>query len=186
MPSETPLQAGTLLVAPPTLLDPNFRRTVVLVCEHNTEGCFGLVLNRPLDVQLDEVLDEVQGYDDALSLGGPVQPETLHYLHRHGQTVPGAAAVAEGLYWGGDFDVLRALVRGGETDDRTLRFFLGYAGWGRTQLEEEIDAGGWILTEALPEEVFSETPDGLWRAVLRRMGGEYALLSNFPDNPRMN
>ena len=189
------LAPGTLLVAPPTLGDPNFRRSVVLLCEHSEiEGSFGLSLGRPLEQELtlSDVLDlgapatRLRGEDFPLALGGPVQPETLHYLHRHPEAVPDAQQVAEGVWWGGDFEDVKQLLADGEADAESLRFFLGYAGWGPSQLRAEMDQGGWILASADPEIVFPESLEAFWRQIMRRMGGEYALLSNFPDNPRMN
>lgn len=188
------LAPGTLLIAPPTLGDPNFRRTVVLLCEHTAaEGSFGLVLSRPLgDVALGDVLDlddlasRLGGEDYPLALGGPVQPDTLHYLHRHPSAVPGAREVADGVFWGGDFEDVKALLASGEADAQSLRFFLGYSGWGAGQLQAEMDRDGWILARASADLVFPESTDDFWRRLMRQMGGEYALLSNFPDNPRMN
>jgi putative transcriptional regulator len=178
--------AGFLLVAPPIMADPNFFRSVVLLCEHGAEGSFGLILNRILSLHLEEVLEDVERYPDPIALGGPVQPDTLHFLHRHGNDVINAVPVLNDVYWGGDFEQIKALVRDGRTSAQNLRFFLGYAGWSDGQLENEIGQGGWILAEARPEEIFAENPASLWRTVLRRMGGEYAVLANFPDDPSMN
>lgn len=178
---------GMLLVAPPALADPNFRRAVVFLCDHNDEGSFGLVLNRPLALRLSEVLEDgVFSHDAGLALGGPVEPNTLHFLHRHAALEADAVAVRDGVYWGGDFEVVKDLIRTGNASNDDLRFFLGYAGWSPGQLQEEIDGGGWIVTPASSEEVFTDDADGLWRAVLARMGGEFALLVNYPDDPRMN
>ena len=195
MPDDLDLAPGVLLVAKPTLGDPNFRRSVVLLCEHNEMGGFGLSLGRPLEEQelsLSDALDlgdptvQVRAEDFDLTLGGPVQPETLHYLHRYPEAVPGATEVTEGVWWGGDFEDVKALLAEGGGDPQHLRFLLGYAGWGAGQLRAELDQGGWILAEATPSLVFPESLDAFWRQVMRRMGGEYALLSNFPDDPRMN
>ena len=177
---------GLLLVAPPVLEDPNFRRTVVFLCEHGLEGSFGLILNRSLSLSLGDVVEELHTDHDLLSLGGPVQPNTLHFLHRYGDGVPDAIAVLDGVSWGGNFESVKARVQAGESHPGKIRFFLGYAGWGAQQLNDEIEQGGWILARATPSLIFSEEPDNLWRSVLRRMGGEYAMLANFPDDPRMN
>jgi putative transcriptional regulator len=90
------------------------------------------------------------------------------------------------VLWGGDFDMILAIINAYQTSANDLRFFLGYAGWGEGQLYEEVEAGGWIVTGAQPHDIFDVEPDVLWRDVLRRMGGEYAILANFPDDPRMN
>lgn len=186
MSSERDLKPGTLLIAPPMMHDPNFRRTVVLLCEHNEEGSFGLVLNRPLALSLHEVMHGVARQETSISMGGPVQPDTLHFLHCHGDLLPKAIPLRDGIAWGGDFELLKVLIETGQTSPRDLRFFLGYSGWSAGQLESEVEAGGWILARADAAAIFAEDPADLWRASLRRLGGEYALFSNFPEDPRMN
>ena len=176
---------GMLLVAPPLMEDPNFRRTVVLLCEHSPEGSFGLILNRPLTLNLSEVVDDLGG-DDMVSLGGPVQQNTLHFLHRHSEYITDAITLLDGVHWGGDFEAIKLLVQTKMATTHDLRFFLGYAGWAPGQLQEEIDAGGWFVAYADDMLIFPDDPVTLWRTVLRRMGGDYALLSTFPDDPRMN
>ena len=183
--SDIPLAPGVLLIAPPMMADPNFRRAVVLLCEHGPDGSFGLILNRPLTLQLGEVLDEF--YSDApLSLGGPVQQDTLHFLHRHGDLIGDAVPVLDGVHWGGDFEAVKTLVQTEVATPNDLRFFIGYAGWSPGQLGEEVEQDGWFLAHADDVLVFDDEPETLWRTVMRRMGGEYALLSTFPDDPRMN
>jgi putative transcriptional regulator len=179
------LAPGMLLVAHPMLGDPNFRRSVVLICEHSADGSFGLILNRPLDLALSDVVDGLSG-DDLLSLGGPVQQDSLHFLHRHDDVLEGAIPVMDGVHWGGDFETVKTLVWAEQASPRDLRFFIGYAGWSAGQLEDEVGEGGWFLAPATDDLVFADAPKHLWRTVLRRMGGEYALLVNFPDDPRMN
>jgi len=167
---EVDLGPGTLLISAPMMQDPNFRRSVVLLCEHNDrEGTFGLILNRELDVSLGDVLDEYVTYDPPLYMGGPVQNETLHYVHTR-DDIPGG----------------QQLAKGGDAAPDNLRFFLGYAGWGPGQLEAELGEEAWIPAPGAAEFIFDTNPDQLWRTILRRMGGEYAVLANFPDDPRMN
>ena len=177
---------GTLLVAEPPLADPNFRRTVILLCEHSVEGSFGLVLNRPTGHHLAEVSLTPLPFDGELSLGGPVQPDTLHYLHPYGDEVDGAMPVVEGVYWGGDFEQVQALLADETLDPERFRFFVGYSGWGPGQLDEEHDEGSWIVLPATADLIWAAADDTLWRRVLRALGGDYALLSTYPDDPRMN
>lgn len=185
--SEVDLSPGTLLISAPMMQDPNFRRSVVLLCERNDqEGAFGLILNRELDVQLSDVLDEYATYNPQLYLGGPVQRETLHYLHTRPDDIPGGIPLSDDVIWGGNFEVVQQLAKNGDISAETLRFFLGYAGWGPGQLEAELDEDAWIPASATADLIFDTDPDQLWRTVLRRMGGEYAVLANFPDDPRMN
>jgi putative transcriptional regulator len=185
--SEVDLTPGTLLISAPMMQDPNFRRTVVLLCEHQPgEGTFGLTLNRELDVQLGDVLDDVVAYDPPLYLGGPVQRETLHYLHTRPDDIPGGVSLPDDVTWGGNFEVVQQIAKDGYASPDDLRFFLGYAGWGPGQLEAELDEEAWILAPGGADLIFDVAHDALWRTVLRRMGGEYAVLANFPDDPRMN
>ncbi len=179
------LVPGVLLVAEPALLDPNFRRTAILLCDHNDGGSFGLVVNRPTELHLSEVLVEPVGIDSRLYLGGPVQPDTLHVLHGYAAAVPDAIPLFADVGWGGRFDDVAEGLREGSFEEERVRFFAGYAGWGGGQLEAEIEEGSWIVLEAVPELVFA-APGALWRGIMRGLGGEYALLSNYPDDPRSN
>lgn len=177
---------GVLLIADPTLKDPNFRRRVVLLCEHNDEGSLGLVLNRQTDVTLNELVEDLAEYERSVYLGGPVQPNMLNVLHRHGEIVEESQEVVEGVNWGGGVEAIQQLLAAGHGDADDVRFFLGYAGWAPGQLDDEIEQGGWILTHAPGDLLFELEPDQLWRALLRRMGGEYAIMANYPEDPRMN
>ena len=185
-PNDLPPSPGVLLVAEPPMGDPNFKRTVILLCEHNLDGSFGLVLNRPSRQQLSAVAAEPPPFDVELWLGGPVQTDTLHYLHPYGDMVDGAMPVLDDVAWGGEFEqIVEGLERTWFVLDR-FRFFVGYSGWGPGQLDAEVDDGAWMVLPGAPEIVFAESDDALWRQVLRQLGGEYALLSTFPDDPRMN
>jgi putative transcriptional regulator len=177
---------GCLLLAEPALQDPNFRRTVILLCDHNDEGSFGLVLTRSLDTRLSDVAKEPLPIDGLLRYGGPVEPDTLHVLHSYGDADLAAMPLMTGLYWGGDMEVLMDGARIGRFHDEQMRLFAGYSGWTAGQLEAEFDQGGWIVRPGEPDLVWATPTDALWRAAIRRLGGEYALLANFPDNPHMN
>jgi putative transcriptional regulator len=181
-----PLAPGTILIAEPPLADPNFRRTVILLCEHTTEGSFGLVLNRPCEFKLAEIATVELPFDTRLGFGGPVQTDTLHFLHPFGDLIDDAQPVADGVWWGGAFESLVSGINGGWLDAARMRFFLGYSGWGEGQLDAEVDEGSWIVLPATEALVFAAGDDALWRSVLRKLGGEYAILSTFPDDPRLN
>jgi putative transcriptional regulator len=175
---------GKLLVASPVLVDPNFARTVVLMTEHSDEGAMGIVLNRPSEAPAREllpILEEIAG-DDPLFVGGPVQPEAVVLLAEFSD--PDAAAwivVADvGLASAGtDIDELVPAVRRG-------RFYAGYSGWGPGQLEAELEQESWIVEPPIPAELFPESPETLWSDVLERKGGQYALISRMPEDPRVN
>lgn len=166
--------------------DPHFSRSVVLVCEHSGAGSFGLILNQPLTVTMDQLFDELMAFSDEVGWGGPVQPDTLHFIHRGDELIPEAIPVREGIMWGGDFDMVRARIVDGGLDPDDIRFFLGYAGWSPGQLQAEVDAGGWIVTQATEDYVFDTAEDDLWQQVLRGMGGAFAILANAPEHPSLN
>ncbi len=180
------LAPGVLLVVEPALLDPTFRRAVVLLCDHTADGSFGLILNRPTEFRLPDVLDEPGGLEHRVYFGGPVQTDTLHYLHPYADEVEHAVPVLDGVGWGGPFEEIVGGVRSGALDGERFRFFVGYAGWGEDQLEAEVAEGGWLVLPASAAQVFGGDPPTLWRELMRSLGGEYALLSTYPDDPRMN
>jgi putative transcriptional regulator len=175
---------GHLLVASPSLLDPNFRRTVVLVTEHTDEGAAGLVLNRPSPVEVSTVvpqLEPVVDDGDQVWVGGPVQPQAVLVL---GEFLdPDEAAVP--LFGSLGFP---SLCEPEEIVPATTRrrVFAGYAGWGAGQLEAEVADEDWILEEALSDDAFTEEPGDLWSDVLRRKGGVYELVARMPEDPRVN
>ena len=177
---------GALLIAPPMMQDPNFRRTVILLCEHGVDGSFGLILNRSVSLNLKDVVEGMDLYHGPLCMGGPVQPNTLHVLHRYGSSVGESIEVTEQTFWGGDFEIIRKKVENELTSSEEIRFFLGYAGWTPGQLDSEIEQDGWIIAPSDDRVIFPNDPETLWATTLRRMGGEYALLANFPDDPSLN
>jgi putative transcriptional regulator len=175
---------GHLLIASPSLLDPNFRRTVVLVTEHTDEGAAGLVLNRPSPASVTELvpqLEELAEDEDQVWLGGPVQPDAVLVL---GEFVdPDDAAVP--LFGSLGFPSLDEPEEVVPATSRR-RVFAGYAGWGAGQLETELDRDDWIVEPALNDDAFTESPDNLWADVLRRKGGIYELVARMPEDPSVN
>jgi len=180
------LRRGALLVAPPIMQDVNFRRSVVLLCEHSDSGSFGLILNQHVEVETIEALEDIVDFRHAIHVGGPVQMDTLHFLHGLGEELAGSVEVCNGVYWGGDFEELQKIVKTKPVSAANIRFYLGYSGWTEGQLEEEVEAGGWIVDSAEESVVFRHDTDSLWRDTMIALGGEFALLANFPDEPRLN
>ncbi|MFT5915416.1 MAG: putative transcriptional regulator, partial [Bacteroidia bacterium] len=135
--SENEVEGGNLLLAEPMLADSNFQRTVILVCEHiKEEGSFGLVINKLADVAIQE-LEDLLPTENNLYVGGPVQQNTLHFIHKF-KDLEGAAHLGNGVYWGGDFEEIKHKGLIGELSSENIRFFLGYSGWGENQLHEEV------------------------------------------------
>jgi len=176
---------GKLLVASPALVDPNFARTVLLITEHNEDGAMGIVLDRPSDMVVEEVvpqLADAAGADAPIYVGGPVQPTALVVLAEFSD--PAAAAwivTADVGFASTDVDTgdLASAVR-------RARVYAGYSGWGAGQLEAEMEVDSWIVEPPLPRELFPDVPQALWREVLARKGGQYALVAKMPDDPSLN
>jgi putative transcriptional regulator len=177
---------GRLLISEPFLEDPNFKRTVVLLCDHNEEGSFGFVLNRALDLRVGDFMDDVPDTDAIVSFGGPVQNDGLFYIHTLGERIPNSIPVMNGLFMGGDFESLRELLNTGEADRTNVRFFVGYSGWGSGQLEGEMEANSWIVAKSDVPTIMKADSEEAWGDILRSMGKRYSVLANFPDDPSLN
>ena len=178
---------GRLLVANPLMPDGSFKRSVILLTEHHeTEGTLGFILNREMDLQLSDVLDITDIDTFALSNGGPVQMDTLHFVHRVPDIFPNSDEICEDVYWGGSFDMLRLHLQNQRLNTTEVKFFVGYAGWSPGQLAGEIEQESWVVCPGNAEIVFETEPESLWRKALLLMGDTYKTIANFPKDPRLN
>jgi putative transcriptional regulator len=179
-------EAGRLLISEPFLQDANFRRTVVLLTEHDEQNSIGFILNRVLPVELKEVLEFDINQSVPLHLGGPVQHNTLHYLHRDENLADSSRIIGDNLYWGGDFDYIAEKLQEGTLDSSLYRFFLGYSGWGTGQLESEIAENTWIVGSCISSMVFDMDEQAMWKHILSDMGGDFKRMTQFPESPLLN
>jgi len=177
---------GDVLVAEPFMADSNFEHAVILLCENNEDGAFGFVLNKPSDCFLNESLPEFENIEARLYIGGPVEQNTLHFIHKVGDMLKGSISLGNDLYWGGDFEELKVLLTTGLADYNDFRFFLGYSGWDKEQLEDELKHNAWAVTKVSPFEVFNDKPSLLWKNTMLKLGGKYKIIANFPSDPRLN
>jgi putative transcriptional regulator len=184
---------GSLLIAAPQLLDPNFRRTVVLVADHGDEGAMGVILNRPSGMTVADAAPDLEpliGPDAPIFAGGPVQPTSgvvlAEVVVARGDAEGAPLAMNEPVF--GDVVLVPGLGELADVVDGAgnIRVFAGYAGWGPGQLDDELGREDWITTPAQASDVFSEEPESLWGSVLERKGGQYALLARMPDDPSQN
>ena len=177
---------GILLIADPFLKDPNFLRTVVFLCEHKEEGSFGFVLNRKYEVTLDEFLPELEGHKIPVYYGGPVQMDTVHFLHQYPNEIPGGFEVIKGVYWGGDFELLVNMIKNEKIDLNKIRFFVGYSGWSDGQLKNELTEKTWLTVQATRKLIFHRNFEEIWKDSLKELGGDYEMMVNFPIDPQLN
>lgn len=178
--------AGILLIADPFLKDPNFLRTVVLLCEHQQQGSFGFVLNKLVAQTLDELINDMEGIHLPVYYGGPVQTDTLHFLHQYPNMIPDAVKVSDDIYWGGNFETLTALLKTHQIDTAKIKFFLGYSGWGDGQLPDEMEEKSWLTVQANSKLVFNTAFDQVWKNSLKTLGGKYEQVINYPTDPQLN
>ncbi len=178
--------AGILLIADPFLKDPNFVRTVVLLCEHKEDGSFGFVINRKYENTLDELIPDAEGFKLPVYYGGPVQVDTIHFLHQYPDFIPGGQEIMKGVYWGGDFSRAIEFIRTGEADVSKIRFFIGYSGWGNGQLEGELEEKSWITVKAVRKLLFHKNVRDIWKDSLKHLGGDYEMMIHFPIDPQLN
>jgi len=180
-------ELGRLLISEPFLMDPNFKRSVVLVTEHQEEGTVGFILNHSSALLLKDVIPELGDADFSVYLGGPVETDTLHFLHRRPDLITDGQEVGKGIYWGGNFETLKVLIANQAIQASEIKFFMGYSGWGNGQLRMEMKDNTWIVSDEFhPDVVFSDNEENLWREVIINLGPKYAHVSNFPVDPNLN
>lgn len=181
------LKSGNLLISEPFLQDENFVRSVVLLCDHNSEGSFGLVLNKPSILQLGDLVEDLSFLNNQVFVGGPVEQNTLHFIYFSEQPLEDSVLVGENLWWSGRYEDLVQNLKSGTMDSTDVMFFIGYSGWGAGQLADELDDETWIVCEEkLDQDTLQNSLDELWKVLLRNMGGEYKLIANYPLDPRLN
>lgn len=182
--------AGKLLIAEPFMRDGNFKRSVVLISAYEDEGVIGFVLNRPTDFNMHDLMPEFSndyGFDPRIFLGGPVQPDTLHFIHKMGSEIEGAVKIGEDIWWGGNAEQLSEKIKLNLVNEDEIRFFMGYSGWGIEQLDEEIEANTWIVANSFDDLVFDEEADNdFWRKAMQKLGNEYKEVSNYPEDLQWN
>lgn len=178
---------GKVLIAEPFLEDPNFKRTTVVICDHQTEdGTVGFILNRPLEMEINELVDDFPDFEAEVYFGGPVRTDTIHYIHNVGDLLEGSTKVDEGIFWGGDFDKLKFLIKQELIKPENIRFFVGYSGWGEEQLEGELDARTWLVADLHANYIFKSDPFELWQQVLENKGDTFAVIAQMPDSANLN
>ena len=177
---------GKILISEPFLPDTFFNRSIVYLTDHSSQGSVGFILNKKLDLQVSAAIEGFESWDENLSLGGPVAPDTLHYLHNLGDLIPKSVLVQGNIFWGGDIDSIRELIKTGKINKSQIRFFLGYSGWSAGQLERELKENSWVIAKVNSNIVLNNGGDDIWKKVLRGFKNKYKMWADFPDSPEMN
>jgi putative transcriptional regulator len=177
--------AGKLLIAEPFLGDPNFSRTVILLCEHGPDGSLGFVLNQITNYTLPDLLPGLYAPALVIHKGGPVQVDTLHVLHRMPEAL-GGTEVAPNIFWGGSYESLQDVIANHAYNPADLRLFVGYSGWGVGQLEHEFAQHSWLVTDTTSDLVFDTSETDVWKKAVALLGERYSFLANLPIDPQYN
>lgn len=178
---------GRILIAEPFLPGSYFNRAIVLLVAHSEKGAVGFILNKKIEYPVNEVLGDFPDFEAEVYIGGPVSTDTIYFIHSLGDLIPGSIHVKDNMYWGGDFEEVKKLVRDGLILPDQIRFFLGYSGWDNGQLEEEINENSWLVSEIEEEFVMVDrSTESMWVQMVRDIGGKYSLWEHFPENPSLN
>lgn len=179
-------EGGNVLISEPFLSDNYFRRSVVYLTEHSKEGSLGFVLNKSVDVKIADVISDFPNVDFPISVGGPVSTNTVHYLHTRGDEIPESVHVKDGIFWGGDFEIVKEMIRAERINQNEIRFFLGYAGWSEEQLDGELEMHAWLVGEIPPKMVMEGMGPDFWTEMLSGFEPKYKAWANFPEDPGLN
>jgi putative transcriptional regulator len=186
LPEDKIPEKGKILISEPFLPDTFFNRSIVYLTDHTPQGSVGFILNKKLDLQVSAAIEGFEGWDENLSMGGPVAPDTLHYLHNLGDMIPNSILVGEDIFWGGDIDTVRELIKTRKINQSQIRFFLGYSGWSAGQLERELKENSWVIAKVNSSIVLTNKGEDIWKRVLRSFKNKYRMWADFPDSPEMN
>ena len=181
------IQAGNLLLAQPFMLDPNFKRSVVALCEHDSaKGSLGFILNKPLNMKILDLVNDFPEFDAEVYYGGPVATDTLHYIHDKGDLLEDSVEIHKGIYWGGDFERLKFLIDNKLILESNIQFFVGYSGWSENQLKGELDSGSWVVASMDANYLFHKDESLLWKKAMENTGCAYGVIGQMTESHRLN
>lgn len=174
---------GKILISEPLMNDFHFGRAVVLLIDHvESEGSFGIIINKRLSANVNQIVDDFLDFEGAAYLGGPVSDNQLFFIHTLGELIPESIPIIDGLYWGGDVETLKTLIATGIANEDNTRFYLGYAGWESGQLVGELVRNSWAIADITAEQYLNIPPEQMWSTFVRQLGQSYEMWNRFPKN----
>ena len=180
------IQPGKLLLAEPFMRDSHFKRTVVLLTDHGEGGSVGFILNKQIDSSIDDLVADFPEFNSTVFYGGPVQTDTIHYIHNVGDLLDDSTRIADGVYWGGNFEKLKFLITAELIKPKNIRFFVGYSGWSDGQLDEELESGSWVLADMDSNYLFKNENDQLWTKIMENKGDTFSVIAQMPEGADWN
>ena len=178
---------GCLLLADPNIInDPYFNRTVILITENSEDEVVGFIINKPLEYNFEDIFSGM-GKDYKIYNGGPVNKDNLYYIHNLPDLIPNSIKVSDNLFWGGDFSDVKNLIKDNKIGSNNIRFFSGYSGWTLSQLNNEIKEKSWIITNnRFDDKILKSKTNEFWKEEIKKLGNDYKIWSNAPENPNLN
>ena len=191
MPVNIPPGQGRILISEPFLSDFYFKRSIVLLAEHNKEGTFGLVLNHTTDLKLSKIISSKEfkippEYDSTVFIGGPVKTDSLFFIHTRNDIISNSLKIMNGIYWGGNIEELIRLMTAQTIKPDEIRFYAGYSGWEPNQLDRELKEHSWVVARTSANFLLKNPPEILWKKAVIKLGEEYSEWINYPIDPQMN
>jgi putative transcriptional regulator len=178
---------GCLLLADPNIInDPYFNRAVILITENSEDEVVGFIINKPLEYNFEDIFSGM-GKDYKIYNGGPVNKDNLYYIHNLPDLIPNSIKVSNNLFWGGDFSNVKNLIKDNKIGSNNIRFFSGYSGWTLPQLNNEIKEKSWIITNnRFDDKILKSKTNEFWKEEIKKLGNDYKIWSNAPENPNLN
>ena len=178
---------GCLLLADPNIInDPYFNRAVILITENSEDEVVGFIINKPLEYNFEDIFSGM-GKDYKIYNGGPVNKDNLYYIHNLPDLIPNSIKVSDNLFWGGDFSDVKNLIKDNKIGSNNIRFFSGYSGWTLSQLNNEIKEKSWIITNnRFNDKILKLKTNEFWKEEIKKLGNDYKIWSNAPENPNLN
>lgn len=174
---------GNILISEPLMNDLHFGRSVILLVDHEeSEGSFGVIINKTLNVGVSQIVDEFPDFEAPAYLGGPVCDNQLFFVHTLGEMIPESSPIIDGLFWGGDSDTLKTLISTGIANESNTRFYLGYSGWDAGQLVSELVRNTWLVGNITTQQLFSIPEEMMWQNFVHQAGTQYEMWKRFPKN----
>ena len=181
------VSSGSILVSEPFLSDDYFSRSVIFLCDHNVNGSFGFILNKFVDTDISEFVEDFPSIKTKISIGGPVDMSNLFYIHTLGEEINGSIPTSNGIYIGGDFKDVKRILNEDIENGKQIRFFIGYSGWDKAQLDSELKEKSWIVLNSIEsKQILDLSSEDIWKDLMENMGGKFEIMSKFPVNPSDN
>ena len=180
------IATGNVLISEPFMNDFHFRRSVILIIDHNEEGSLGVIFNKRLTIPFNEIVQGFPEFKADVYLGGPVETDRIFFIHTIGEMIPDSYKISDGLYWSGNVNALKAMIKMDLIKPHEVRFYVGYAGWDSGQLRNELKANTWLVGKFSSKQLLTTIPGKMWKNFVKQMGKRYMLWDKFPVNPSEN